>query len=49
MEGFLLNERATIEDHRSALEMQTHRLTVRMGVMPAAGLTILGAILMLRS
>jgi hypothetical protein len=44
-----MNERVTKEDLRAALEMQTLRLTVRMGVMLAAGLTLLGAVLKLHS
>ena len=46
---FVMNELVTKEDLRGALETQTLRLTVRMGVMLAAGLTILGAVLKLHS
>jgi hypothetical protein len=46
---FVMNELVTKEDLRSALETQTLRLTVRMGMMLAAGLTILGAVLKLHS
>ena len=46
---FIMNELVTKEDLRAALEMQTLRLTVRMGVMLAAGLTLLGAVLKLHS
>jgi hypothetical protein len=42
---FIMNELITKEDLRLALETQTSRLTVRMGVMLAAGLTLLGAVL----
>ena len=46
---FIMNELVTKEDLRSALETQTLRLSVRMGVMLAAGLTLLGAVLKLHS
>jgi hypothetical protein len=46
---FIMNELVTKEDLRTALETQTLRLSVRMGVMLAAGLTILGAVLRLHS
>jgi hypothetical protein len=46
---FIMNELVTKEDLRLALETQTLRLTVRMGVMLAAGLTLLGAVLKLHS
>ncbi len=46
---FIMNELVTKEDLRNALETQTLRLSVRMGVMLAAGLTILGAVLKLHS
>ena len=46
---FIMNELVTEEDLRVALELQTLRLTVRMGVMLAAGLTLLGAVLKLHS
>jgi hypothetical protein len=46
---FIMNELVTKEDLRVALELQTLRLTVRMGVMLAAGLTLLGAVLKLHS
>jgi hypothetical protein len=46
---FVMNELVTKEDLRGALETQTLRLTVRMGIMLAAGLTILGAVLKLHS
>lgn len=46
---FIMNELVTKEDLRLALETQTLRLTVRMGVMLAAGLTLLGAALKLHS
>jgi hypothetical protein len=46
---FIMNELVTKEDLRIALELQTLRLTVRMGVMLAAGLTLLGAVLKLHS
>jgi hypothetical protein len=46
---FIMNELVTKEDLRTALETQTLRLSVRMGVMLAAGLTILGAVLKLHS
>jgi hypothetical protein len=46
---FVMNELVTKEDLRGALETQTLRLTVRMGVMLAAGLTILGVVLKLHS
>jgi hypothetical protein len=42
---FIVNELVTKEDLRAALETQTLRLSVRMGVMFAAGLTLLGAVL----
>jgi hypothetical protein len=45
---FVMNELVTKEDLRTALETQTLRLSVRMGVM-LAGLTILGAVLKLHS
>jgi hypothetical protein len=44
---FIMNELVTREDLRAALETQTPRLSVRMGVMFAAGLTLLGAVLKL--
>ena len=44
-----MNELVTKEDPRSALETQTLRLSVRMGVMLAAGLALLGGILRLHS
>jgi len=37
----------TKSELREALDMQTLRLTVRMGILLAAGLSILGAILKL--
>jgi hypothetical protein len=43
----IMNELVTKEDLRAALETQTLRLSVRMGVMFAAGLTLLGAVLKL--
>jgi hypothetical protein len=46
---FIMNELVTKEDLRLPLETQTLRLTVRMGVMLAAGLTLLGAVLKLHS
>ncbi|HEY2538783.1 MAG TPA: hypothetical protein VGI28_04700 [Stellaceae bacterium] len=46
---FIMNELVTKEDLRTALETQTLRLSVRMGVMLAAGLSILGAVLKLHS
>jgi hypothetical protein len=46
---FVMNELVTKEDLRAAIETQTLRLTVRMGVMLAAGLTLLGAVLKLHS
>jgi hypothetical protein len=46
---FIINELVTKEDLRSALETQTLRLSVRMGMMLAAGLSILGAVLKLHS
>jgi hypothetical protein len=46
---FIMNELVTKEDLRVALELQTLRLTVRMGVMLATGLTLLGAVLKLHS
>src|SRR5215469_2113694 len=46
---FIMNELVTKEDLRTALEMQTLRLTVRMGVLLATGLTLLGAVLKLHS
>jgi hypothetical protein len=46
---FIMNELVTKEDLRGALETQTLRLSVRMGVMLAAGLTILAAVLKLHS
>ena len=44
-----MNELVTKEDLRSTLETQTLRISLRMGVMLAAGLTILGAVLKLHS
>jgi hypothetical protein len=44
-----MNELVTKEDLRGALETQTLRLSVRIGVMLAAGLTILAAVLKLHS
>ncbi len=46
---FVMNELVTKEDLRTALVTQTLRLSVRMGVILAAGLTILGAVLKLHS
>src|SRR5262245_1858515 len=46
---FIMSELVTKEDLRLALETQTLRLTVRMGVMLATGLTLLGAVLKLHS
>jgi hypothetical protein len=46
---FIMNELVTKEDLRAALETQTLRLSVRVGVMLAAGLTLLGAVLRLHS
>jgi hypothetical protein len=46
---FIMNELITKEDLRLALETQTLRLSVRMGVILAAGLTLLGAVLRLHS
>jgi hypothetical protein len=46
---FIMNELVTKEDLRTALETQTLRLGVRMGMMLAAGLTLLGAVLKLHS
>lgn len=44
---FVMNELVTKEDLRIAVELITLRLTVRMGVMLATGLTLLGAVLKL--
>jgi hypothetical protein len=41
---FIMNELVTKEDLRAAIETQTPRLSVRMGIMLAAGLTLLGAV-----
>jgi hypothetical protein len=46
---FIMNELVTKEDLRIAADLITLRLTVRMGVMLAAGLTLLGAVLKLHS
>lgn len=46
---FIMNELVTKEDLRMAVELITLRLTIRMGVMLAAGLTLLGAVLKLHS
>jgi len=46
---FIMNELITKEDLRLALETQTLRLSMRMGVILAAGLTLLGAVLRLHS
>ena len=46
---FIMNELITKEDLRLALETQTLRLSVRMGVILAARLTLLGAVLRLHS
>ena len=46
---FIMNELVTKEDLRNALETQTLRLSVRLGVMLAAGLTLLGAVLKLHT
>jgi hypothetical protein len=46
---FIMNELVTKEDLRMAVETLTLRLTVRMGVMFATGLTLLGAVLKLHS
>ena len=46
---FIMNELVTKEDLRIAVELITLRLTVRMGVMLATGLTLLGAVLKLHS
>ncbi len=46
---FSMNELVTKEDLRIAVELITLRLTVRMGVMLATGLTLLGAVLKLHS
>lgn len=46
---FIMNELATKEDLRAAVETLTLRLSVRMGVMLATGLTLLGAVLKLHS
>ena len=42
-------ELVTKEDLRAALETQTLRISVRMGVMFAAGLSLLGVVLRLHS
>jgi hypothetical protein len=46
---FIMNELVTKEDLRIAIDLITLRVTVRMGVMLAAGLTLLGAVLKLHS
>jgi hypothetical protein len=46
---FIMNELVTKEDLRIAVETITLRLTVRMGMMLATGLTLLGAVLKLHS
>lgn len=46
---FIMNELVTKEDLRIAIDLIILRLTVRMGVMLAAGLTLLGAVLKLHS
>ena len=46
---FIMNELVTKEDLCIAVDLITLRLTVRMGVMLAAGLTLLGAVLKLHS
>jgi hypothetical protein len=46
---FIMNELVTREDLRLALDTQISRLAVRIGVMLAAGLTLLGAVLKLHS
>lgn len=40
---FIMTELVTREDLRLALDTQTLRLTVRLGVMLAAAMTLLGA------
>jgi hypothetical protein len=42
---FIMNKLVAKEDLRSAIETQTLRLSLRMGVMLAAGLILLGAVL----
>ncbi len=44
---FIMQELVTREDLRQAIDTQTLRLTVRMGVMLAAGLALLGTVLKL--
>lgn len=46
---FIMAELVTKEDLRAALETQTLRISVRMGVMLAAGLSLLGVVLRLHS
>ncbi len=41
---YILGELVTREELRQALDTQTLRLTVRMGVMIAAGIAILGTL-----
>jgi hypothetical protein len=45
----MMNELVTKEYLRIAIDTLTLRLTIRMGVMLAAGLTLLGAVLELHS
>lgn len=44
---FIMGELVTREDLRQAIETQTLRLTVRMGVMIAAGIAILATLMRL--